>query len=87
MEFTYTDFSRHIDRIKYIKAMEDEIHALSNNYGVQIEMPTLIDSVVELLEHILNDEDDLIGRWIFEKESDAELSKINSAKELWECLH
>lgn len=87
---SYKEFEKHINAIQNVSCLHDELYGLSENYNIHIEFPSLIDNVVELLEHVTNDTEDLIGRWIFEwdfgrlaEDFDADLSTIEG---LWKRL-
>lgn len=71
-EFTFEEFEKHMKRIVRSISFQDKIDEISRDFWDDCELdfslmpPNQIDSVIELLEYIMRDEDDWIGYWVFE---------------------
>lgn len=84
----FETFEKHISDIRRMGDLRQSLGVLSGKYGINIEFPTLTDNVVELLETLMDDNEDLIGRWIFEwnfgrEAADPDLSTVEG---LWARL-
>lgn len=84
----FETFEKHISDIRRMDDLRQSLGVLSEEHGFNIEFPTLIDNVVDLLENLMDDKDDLVGRWIFEwnfgrEADDPDLSTVEG---LWARL-
>ena len=84
---TYEQFSKNISDIEKVIKLNQHLCDMENQFGLELKYPTLVDNVISLLSYILDDTDDIIGRWIFEKETDESLRKIKTCEDLWEYLN
>ena len=84
---TYEQFSKNISDIEKVIKLNQHLCDMEKQFGLELKYPTLVDNVISLLSYILDDTDDIIGRWIFEKETDESLRKIKTCEDLWEYLN
>lgn len=84
----FETFEKHISDIRRMDDLRQSLSVLSEEHGFNIEFPALVDNVVGLLENLMDDNEDLIGRWIFEwnfgKEADD--SDLSTVEGLWARL-
>lgn len=103
-EFSFQEFKKHMDRMVKFLELEDKINAVTNEFTesarceASIEFPNQLDSVIDLLEYILHDEDDWIGYWLFEldcgkryksgtiTEADGSDIPLATVEDLWNLL-
>ena len=84
----FETFEKHISDIRRMDDLRQSLSVLSKEHGFNIEFPALVDNVVGLLENLMDDKEDLIGRRIFEwnfgKEADD--SDLSTVEGLWARL-
>lgn len=90
---TFNDFKKHLEDVQNIHDIQVKLYDFSENYNfkIHIELPTLIDNVVELLSKATDDTEDLIGYWVFELDFGRKATELGSdlitVENLWDKLH
>ena len=84
---SYLDFKKYILEIRNSMDAQLAIQNALSVHGGSFVFPTLVDQVIELLETVMDDEDDLIGQWIFEwnfgKDAKNQGYDIVTIRDLW----
>ena len=103
MNIKYKDFEKHLKNVVKIVEFENKLWKLmresyDNCIDCELNYPTLIDDVVDLLSIATADKSEWISYWVFELDcgkkykdgmitaSDGSIIKLASIKDLWELL-
>lgn len=90
---TFNDFKKHLEDVQNIHDIQVKLYDFSENHNfkIHIELPILIDNVVELLSKATDDTEDLIGYWVFELDFGRKATELGSdlitVENLWDKLH
>lgn len=104
MNIEYKNFEKHLNNVKKILELENSLidvcnQAYHNNMDCDIQFPSLVDDVINLLSIATDDKDGYIEYWIYEldcgdeyrdgmiTDKDNKVLKLKTVEDLWNCIH